>query len=524
MSKQSIALNKSMAIAAVLPTFLMAAALSSQALAQAAPNDKWVTVVVATEPTDLDGCQSRRDFQGRVVKQNVVETLVQTDPKNNYALRPRLATSWERVDDRTWRFKLRQGVKFHDGATFDAKAVLSSIKRTVSQPYCSDKALLQGFTMEGTAIDDHTIEFKTSRPEPVLPLRLSGVSIVSPNTAPDKISLAPVGTGPFVFDKWMAGQQITLKRNDAYWGKQPQAEGARYLWRAESAVRASMVKIGEADIAVEVNQQDSIERETDPARIKSKSFTTVNGSFFLRLDSSQAPLNDRRVRLAMNHAIDGTSFIGTVLPKEAKPATQIVVPDIPGHNFEIDKRRYAYDPAKARQLLAQAKADGVPVDKEIMLFSYPVVMASATELMEAYHAQFKAVGLNMKLQALEAGEYAKYNTRPFPDPRPVAVLQTLHDNITGDPLLSLTTRYTCKGNNSVFCDDDIEKRVQKAASLEGAARAKDVEEIFRILHEDIVADVVLYHMVAFTLVNNRVRFVPDLTVSAEVRLEEFQFQ
>ena len=193
-----------MAIATILPAFLMSPVLSSQALAQAAPNEKWVTVVVATEPTDLDGCQSRRDFQGRVIKQNVVETLVQTDPKNNYTLKPRLATSWERVDDSTWRFKLRQGVKFHDGAPFDSKAVLSSIKRTVSQPYCSDKALLQGFTMEGTAVDDHTIEFKTSRPEPVLPLRLSGVSIVSPNTAPDKISLAPVGTGPFVFDKWTA--------------------------------------------------------------------------------------------------------------------------------------------------------------------------------------------------------------------------------------------------------------------------------------------------------------------------------
>jgi peptide/nickel transport system substrate-binding protein len=205
------------------------------------------------------------------------------------------------------------------------------------------------------------------------------------------------------------------------------------------------------------------------------------------------------------------------------PATQIIVPNIPGHNHDIDKKPYPYDPAKAKQLLAEAKADGVPVDKEIMMFSYPVSFPAAAELMDGFYTMYKNVGLNVKLKALEAGEYAKWNTRPFPDNRQVAILQTLHDNITGDPYFSLSARYGCDGNNSVFCDPDIDKRIARMSAAEGDARARETEEIFKRLHEDIVADVVLYHMIAFTQVSKRIKYVPDLTISAQIRLQEIAF-
>lgn len=510
------------AFAASLMTSMLIFAFPHQAFSQAAPNDKWVTIVMAAEPEDLDGCQMGKDYTGRVVKQNVVETLVQSEPAD-FSLKPRLATSWARVDDLTWRFNLRRDVKFHDSTPFTAQAVKYSIERTLPHPSCADKRFLAGFKTEINVIDDNTIEMKTSTPEPILPLRLAGMGIVSPNTPKDKLSLAPIGTGPYVFDSWPAGQHIALRRNDAYWGKRPSVEGARYLWRPESSVRASMVKIGEADVAVEISQQDSIERETDPKRIRSKSFTSVNGSFFLRLDSSQPPLNDRRVRLAMNYAIDRAGFIGTSLPQETKLATQIVVPNIPGHNHNIDKKPYPYDPAKAKQLLAEARAAGVPVDKEILMITLPASFASAAELLEGYYTMFKQVGLNVKLLSLEYGEYSKWNLKPFPENRQVALTQTLHDNILGDPVFSIH-RYTCTGVSAVFCDPEMDKRIQNAAKLEGDKRVREYEDIFRTIHEDIVADVVLYHMIAFTQVNNRIKYVPDLTISSQVRLEDIQFQ
>ena len=288
-------------------------------------------------------------------------------------------------------------------------------------------------------------------------------------------------------------------------------------------MRASMVKIGEAQIATEVSQMDTVDRETDPKKIQSQGFPTIAGSFFLRLDSSQAPLNDRRVRLAMNYAIDRTSFVGTTLPKETLLATQIVVPNIPGHNHEIDKHPYLYDPAKAKQLLAEAKAAGVPVDKEILMIGLPASFASAGELMEGFYNMFKAVGLNMKLLGLEYGEYTKWNLRPFPENRQVALTQTLHDNILGDPVFSMQ-RFMCNGLSAVFCDPDMDKRILHAAAATGTTRVKEYEDIFRTLHEDFASDVILYHMIAFSQVNKRITYVPDLTISSQIRLEEVQFQ
>src|SRR5260370_1223198 len=104
------------AAAAVLALTGLAA---SPAGAQTQVNSKWITIVLPAEPASLDGCNSSSGTEGRILKQNIVETLTEKDPKDN-SLKPRLATSWEHVDPTTWRFKLRQGVTFHDGSPFDA--------------------------------------------------------------------------------------------------------------------------------------------------------------------------------------------------------------------------------------------------------------------------------------------------------------------------------------------------------------------------------------------------------------------
>src|SRR5690606_9806004 len=137
--------------------------------------------------------------------------------------------------------------------------------------------------------------------------------------------LAPVGTGAYVFDTWMNGQEIRLKRNDGYWGGKPEPEGVRYIWRNESAVRAAMVKIGEADIAFNVAPQDADDPELDHSYLNSE--TT-----YFRIDLERPPLNDRRVRLALNYAVNRGGFLGTILSTDLIHATQMVMPSIPGHN------------------------------------------------------------------------------------------------------------------------------------------------------------------------------------------------
>jgi peptide/nickel transport system substrate-binding protein len=494
--------------------------------AQAQTNDRWLTIALPAEPPDLEGCQSARQQQGRVLKQNLVETLVERDAKD-FSMKPRLATSWERTDDRTWRFHLRQGVTFHDGTPFNAAAAKKSFDRTLSKAIlCSDRSkgftslLATGGPVEVTAVDDYTLQIRTPVPDPILPTRVSSTAIVGTNTPPDKLvpsGQGPIGTGPYRFDSWQAGQQILLKRNDTYWGKPPAAEGVRYIWRNESSVRAAMVKIGEADIALAIAQQDATDPELDFSALNSETLS-------LRLDTSLPPLNDKRVRLAMNYALDRVSPVGTILPKTTEQATQVVMPAIPGHNHELDKKIIPYDPAKARQLLAQAKADGVPVDTEILMVSYPAGLANAAELMEAFYAMFKAVGLNIKLITVEPNQYLSWNQKPFPDPRPPFMLQTSHDNLMGDPVFSVTTKYGCDGGSSGYCDPAFDKEVQRVSTLAGAERIAGWQEVFRTLYEDIVPDITMYHLVGFTRVGKRIRYIPDVSTGNEVRVEDVRFR
>ena len=197
----------SLTTAAVCGAYLLAAGLPAEAQQSA------VTVVLSEEPEGLDGCNSNRSTVGRVAKQNIVETLTEIDPKDG-SITPRLAVSWNKVNDTTWSFKLRQGVKFHDGAPFNATTAGQAIARTMDTDLdCETRTKSFGdLKLKTRVVDDYTLEISANKPVPILPTRMGVVSLSSPNTPTDKLVLNPVGTGPYVFDGWTAGQEIRLKQ------------------------------------------------------------------------------------------------------------------------------------------------------------------------------------------------------------------------------------------------------------------------------------------------------------------------
>ena len=499
---------------------LIAAAVMAPGAVQAQTKvtDKWITVILPGEPHDIEGCEASRSVQGRVAKFNIVESLVQKNPADG-VLKPRLATQWKQVDPLTWEFKLREGVTFHDGAPFNATAVKRSLDRTLGKTIvCQDKTkFFNGVTAEVIAVDPTTLHIKTTRPDAIMPMRLANTTIVGPNAPMDKPTLDTVGTGPYAFDSWQPGQQILLKRNDKWWGPKPQAEGVRYVWRNESAVRAAMVKIGEADIASTIAQQEATDPKMDFSYLNSE--TTM-----LRYDAMQPPMNDIRVRRAMNMAVDLEAMKGTLLPKDVIPATQVVMPSIPGHNHELDKRTHVYNPTKAKQLLAEAKASGVPVDTEILFLASTYHYQNSVEVAEAVMNMYKAVGLNMKIQTLEAGQYAKWTSKPFPEKAQPSILQASHDNNSGDPVFSVFQRFACDGASSNFCSPELDKEIARVSDLGGDARVKGWQEIMRTIYEDMEPVLFMYHMVGFTRVGPRVDFKPDVTTNAEIRIEEIKFK
>ena len=285
-----------------------------------AQNAKTITIVLSEEPASLDGCNSTRSDNGRLLQNNTVEGLTQLDLKTG-AILPRLATSWQQTGDLTWRFKLRSGVTFHDGAALDGEAVARSINRTMAAALaCHTRGEYFGsLAVTAKAVDASTVELTTDVPSPILPAYMSWVMIVSPNTPLDRFVQTAVGTGPYMFDTFKPGQEITTKRNDKWWGAKPPVEGARYVWRTESSVRAAMVKIGEADLAPDIAAQDAKDPALDVAYNNGE-------TSYLRIDITQPPLDDRRLRVALNLAVDRNALRGSIFPKDVVPATNLVLP------------------------------------------------------------------------------------------------------------------------------------------------------------------------------------------------------
>ena len=242
----------------------------------------------------------------------------------------------------------------------------------------------------------------------------------------------------------------------------------------------------------------------------------------LRIDGSRAPLNDIRVRQALNLAVDRDAIRGTILSKDVIPATQLVVPSINGHNPAL--KVWGYDPEQAKKLLAEAKADGVPVDKTIHLIGRINIYPNATEVMEALQAMYEAVGLKTKLQMLEVSQWVEILQKPYAEDRPPVLLQSQHDNNNGDAVFTVFNKYHSKGANSTLSDSTLDGFIQKAETAVGAERRMLWQKGFKRINDEIVADVPLFHMVGYTRVGKTIRYQPTISTNSELHLEDMSFR
>jgi peptide/nickel transport system substrate-binding protein len=473
-----------------------------------------VTIVRPDEPERLDPGDCGTGNISQVLTSNVLESLTGVNPADG-SIVPRLAHSWKHIDTNTWHFFLRKGVKFHDGADFNADAVIFSINRVYDKRIGSTtrEHFFTAFKMQGKALDSYTLELKTDKFQPLLPTLLSNLAICSPNTPVDKVTRQPIGTGPYRFVRWDAGAQIILERFDGYWGKQPQVKKAIYLWRKESAVRASMVLIGEADLASSIAIQDANRPDMDCSYLNTETtFLRIGGVW-------EPPLNDRRFRLALNYAVDRDAIRGTIFSKDVIPATQIYMPSIFGYNPDL--KPWPYDLQKAKQLLDEARKDGVPVDREILLVGRIAHFPGSDELAEALMSMYKAAGLNVKLKMAEVGVYQPYNKKPYP-PGPF-LLQKTHDNGFGDAVFSVPLSYSCGGTQSSTCDKMLDDLIEKAQVATSEERRTLWQTASKRVHEEIVPNVLLFHMVGYVRVGKRIAFKPSFATTIEIPLSQMTF-
>jgi peptide/nickel transport system substrate-binding protein len=302
---------------------------------------------------------------------------------------------------------------------------------------------------------------------------------------PDEALLKPIGTGPYMFVEWQKGQHIKLTANPDWWGNgSADAMGAAsikdvtFVIRGEREVRTAMARTGEADIARWITKDQC---HTTPNCQESPSLETI----FVRMDLVHPTLKDIRVRQAIALSIDKEAVINDLMGG-GTVARQLVGPASVGYNKNLEP--YPYDKAKAKELIAAAKADGVPVDLPLTALVRRAYMVGLEDAAEAIMQGLVEIGLpNSQVRGLETAAHSEIwganQGDGKIDPTRGAVIPHSHGNELMDFSSTVTSYYTCSARNSTVCDSVIADMHAKALPLKGAERQKAYEDIAKYIHD-----------------------------------------
>ena len=325
-------------------------------------------VGLAAEPSAMDPHYHNLTPNNAVLS-HVFERLVETDPKNK--LIAGLAESWRAVNDTTWQFKLRQGVKWHDGSPFTADDVLFTFERAPNVPNSpsSFAAATRGKSLK--KIDDYTVEISTATPYPLMPNDLSNVLIISrkhgaaATTADYNSGKAAIGTGAFKFSKFVPGAAVEVVRNDAYWGKKAAWDKVTFRPITSNPSRVAALEAGDVDLIEDVPPTD-IERLNRNPKVTIAQATSRRVIYFhmdqfrdetpfIKAKDGGAiknPLRDKRVRQALSKAINRDAIVSRVMQGVAIPAGQLLADGFFGVSPRVQPT--AFDLEGAKKLLAEA--------------------------------------------------------------------------------------------------------------------------------------------------------------------------
>lgn len=304
------------------------------------------------------------------------DKLVKQDNKQN--LKPGLAISWKPISELTWEFKLRKGVKFHDGSPFTAEDVKFTLERGPKVPNSpSSFTRYMKHINKIEIVDPHTIRFTTPDPFPLMATYLSTFTIISKKhgegaaTKDYNSGKAMIGTGPFKFVEWIPGDRIVYTRNDEYWGDKPEWEKVIVKPISNSSARVAALLAGDVDLInfvptadiekLKKNQNLTMEQSVSNRIIYLHIDSNRDVSPFVTDKNGQAmtknPLKDVRIRRAISMAINRPAIVSKVMEGNAIAAGQLLPPGF----FAVSPnlKPVKYDLEGAKKLMAEAGwADG----------------------------------------------------------------------------------------------------------------------------------------------------------------------
>ena len=486
-----LGLNLLKIIYASLFGFTLATALCNPAIAST-PHDVLVVGQIA-EPKSLDPqtVTAVNDFRILI---NLYDGLVRYKP-GSLQVEPALATSWKiSKDGKRYTFKLRTGVKFHDGTPFNAAAVKFDFDRMLDEknPYYNTGPFPLAFffqsIVETKVIDDDTVQFILDKPYAPLLSNLAYPTglIVSPTAVKREKSdfgRHPVGTGPFKFAKWESNRLVVLEKNPDYWGGAPKLNAVVFRPITDANTRVTELLSGGIDLMVEVPPDNMSMFDKDP---KYAVYEQAGPHlWFLILNMKEGPFTDKRMRQAVNFAINKQALVKDVLQDTATVATG-PTPAAFAWAYNNKLKPYPYDPAKAKKLIKAAGYEGA--DLTFYVTEGGSGMLNPIAMGTAIQADLAAVGLKVKIETYEWNTYLGKVNSGLAGKADMAEMAWMTNDPDTLPYLALRrAAWPDKGgfNSGYYANPKVDRLLEKAREeTNQTKRAKLYKKMQAIVYAD----------------------------------------
>jgi peptide/nickel transport system substrate-binding protein len=476
-------------------------ALSAFFLEASAPANaaKDLTIAQGGGPTTLDPL---REQAGPMM--NIWTLLFDglTKRESDGTIAPALATSWQAISNNLWEFKLRKDVKFHNGEPFNADAVKFTLERILDKTRSSQALTRLPQLGAVEIVDPYTVRIHTKGPVPTFLSDLTWAFMVPPKYIKEKgddyAAQNPVGTGPFKFLRWRQGQFIEMAANTGYFGGPPKIDKLTVRQIPDDATRMASLMTRESDIVVQI-PPDLVKtvQQSGNAHVAS---VGAYMSMVVHFDSVRGPLTNKKIRQAINYAIDKKSLVNDLLAGQGKPLLgQVLMPGVFG--FNPDLTPYPYDPARAKKLLAEAGvAQGLTLTLNTPVGRY----IADREIAIAVAGQLSKVGIHVNVVPKEWGLYIK----------------ELRSNRLGDMFLIGWSNYgdagyvlphfTSRSSFGVYrSNPKLDALVQKArVEIDPVARAHIYKEATELMREAAPAAFLVQPSAIYGVSNKVIGFSP----------------
>ncbi len=444
--------------------------------------------------TSIDPHQGKETTAVQVTK-HIFDTLFVVNEAGD--IEGLLCESWTQDDDVTYTFKIRQGVKFHDGSDMTAEDVKYSLDRAIAS---SSVSYIVDFIDTVEVIDEYTVKVTLDAPyAPALRNLAVPYSAIIPSETGDATGEAyvPIGTGPYQFVEWKQGDSATLKANPDYFRGAPLTENIIMKVIPEASQRTIALETGEIDLSYDIlpNDLTKVEENSELVLHNIPSYTT----FYMSMNMNNAPFDNQLVRQAVNHAIDRQAIVDYVAYGAGAPADSIIAPGVYGY---YSTGVYEYSPEKAKELLAEAGyADGFKTTL------YVNDNQARIEVCQAIQGMLMEVGIEAEIIVEEFGTFINTTTTGTHDMAYFGwVTSTIDADYTYYSVIH-STQQGSPGNRTFIADPAADALIETGrSSTEDATRQKAYEDLAVLLHDTA---------------NNAPIIYTGMTVGANAKVEGF---